>query len=215
MNACDPTPAPPAPRTRRAPLIAALVVSGVALLGAACGASSGGDGAKVASLSEDEGGARSSAKAGTGNAGKDPEQAALAFARCMRENGVDVPDPQTGGNGLVKMAPGAGPLPSEEKLAEADKKCGHLMEGSGPRNLSPEDRSRLKDAMVAFAKCMRDNGVDMPDPEPGEGGGFRVRVGAGELDPQSPQFQAAEKKCQPIMADAEKKAGITREGGPS
>jgi hypothetical protein len=113
------------------------------------------------------------------------------------------------------MAPGAGPLPSEEKLAEADEKCGHLMEGSGPRRLTPEAQSRLQDAMVAFARCMRDNGVDMPDPEPGAGGGFRIRVGTGGIDHESPQFQAAEKKCRPIMADAEKKAGITREGGPS
>ncbi len=58
--------------------------------------------------------------------------------------------------------------------------------------------------------------MDMPDLEPGEGGGMRMRVGDPRGDPHSPTFQAAEKKCQPLMADAAQKAGITasREGGP-
>ncbi|MDP9072203.1 MAG: hypothetical protein M3N68_13165 [Actinomycetota bacterium] len=208
----------PAPARRsRARRAAAGLVAGLALLAAACGGSSGASDAKVASVADktarDGGEDRVGDKAATGE--PDPEKAALAFARCMRENGVDMPDPETGGDGMVLMQPGDGPLPSEEKMTEAAKSCDHLMKEAGPPKLSPEDQSRLQDAMVAFARCMRENGVDLPDPEPGEGGGMRMRVGDPRADPQSPAFQAAEKKCQPLMADLAEKAGITatREGG--
>ena len=33
----------------------------------------------------------------------DPEEAALAFAQCMREHGVDMPDPQVGSNGEFRV----------------------------------------------------------------------------------------------------------------
>lgn len=195
---------------------AAAMVMGLALLSAACGGSSGTSEPKVATLGDTAGAEAAGDGAHEESSGgeKDPEKAALAFARCMRQNGVDVPDPQTGGNGMVLMKPGDGPTPSDEKMREAAEKCDHLMKEAGPAQLSPEDQSRLQDAMVSFARCMRDNGVDVPDPEVGEGGGFRMRVGDPRADPESPPFREAERKCQPLMADAEKKAGLTtaREG---
>ncbi len=50
---------------------------------------------------------------------------------------------------------------------------------------------------LKFARCMRANGV--PNfPDPGTGGGFQVRQGSG-LDPQSPAFQAARKRCGKLL----------------
>ena len=42
----------------------------------------------------------------TAKSDKDPEDAMLDFARCMREHGVDMPDPDTSGGG-----PGVGEVP--------------------------------------------------------------------------------------------------------
>ncbi len=59
-----------------------------------------------------------------------------------------------------------------------------------------------QDALLKYAKCMRDNGVDMADPtfdaqgNP-TGGGFGA--GAQGIDRQSPAFQAAQKVCRPIL----------------
>ncbi|MEU8260482.1 hypothetical protein AB0C02_07660 [Micromonospora sp. NPDC048999] len=57
--------------------------------------------------------------------------------------------------------------------------------------VNDEDRQR------EFAKCMRENGMpDFPDPEPGEGGGFRIRIPAGQ---DRDKAQAAVEKCRSLM----------------
>ncbi len=49
---------------------------------------------------------------------------------------------------------------------------------------------------LAFARCMREQGIDFPDPEFPEEGGARVRIGPGTgIDPSSPKFQRAQKAC--------------------
>ena len=57
----------------------------------------------------------------------------------------------------------------------------------------------LQEAMLAFAKCMREHGVDMPDPQAGSNGEFRVTVngGPGSLDME--EMQAAQEACQDLM----------------
>jgi hypothetical protein len=94
---------------------------GLALcLGAAgCGGTGNGD-RKVASLGAD-GAARDAGGTGSAGASKDPEQAALDFARCMREHGVDMPDPT--GDGLL-LRKNEGPDPESSKYQAADRACG-------------------------------------------------------------------------------------------
>jgi hypothetical protein len=61
--------------------------------------------------------------------------------------------------------------------------------------------------MLEFAQCMREHGIDMPDPQ--QGGGIRIQRnsdgnvtnGEGVIDPESPEFQAAEEACRPILGD--------------
>jgi hypothetical protein len=179
--------------TRRWPL--AVLGLGLALALAACGGSPDGD--RVASLS---GGGATGTTKGTGNAAaKDPQQAALDFAKCMREHGIDMPDPQVDEQGRVRVrvgGPGGGVRPDPKKLDEAQKACGGLMGGGGdgPGQIDPEER----DAMVAFARCMREHGIDMPDPT-GDGLVMR-RDDDGGPDPSSEQFQEAEKACDHHLA---------------
>ena len=95
------------------------VVVLLALAGVACGGASGGD--EVASATGSEGSSKTATKK------KDPQQAALDFARCMREHGVDVPDPQPGEGGMIKIGPGpaeagaAVERPFDPAFEEADK----------------------------------------------------------------------------------------------
>jgi hypothetical protein len=57
--------------------------------------------------------------------------------------------------------------------------------------------------MLAFAKCMREHGVDMPDPQfSSSGGGGRVTIGVGgegRIDPESQSFQDAQTACESLM----------------
>ena len=69
---------------------------GIALLAlTACGSGSD-DGGGVASISGDSG--------SDSNSSDDKEQDALDWARCMRDEGVDIPDPETDENGTPGLA---------------------------------------------------------------------------------------------------------------
>jgi hypothetical protein len=147
----------------------------------------------------------------TGNS-SDPQQAALDWAACMRKNGIDVPDPQVDADGgvQVRIGPGAGQQsrganPGSDAFRAARKECGSPFGSGGGPQLSAADREQLQASMLEFAACMRKNGVDMPDPQVGGGGGF-FRVGpggnGGGVNPNDPDFQKAQKACQSILQDA-------------
>lgn len=143
---------------------------------------------------------------------EDPEEAALAWAKCMREHGVDVPDPEMGEGGRLTIRPGMAPGRrlddvDSDAFREAMQECGRPFGRSGPPALSDEQREELQETMLEFAKCMREHGVDMPDPDfSGEGGGgifrFRGGNGAGGVNPDSATFREAREACQEILEDA-------------
>ncbi|MDF5755417.1 hypothetical protein [Spongiactinospora sp. TRM90649] len=106
----------------------------------------------------------------------------VKFAQCMRENGIQMDDP--GGKGEIKVRIPSG---DKSKLDKAHKACSKYMEGKfGGKRL---DDPRMRDAMLAFAKCMRERGVDMPDPKPDEG--FMVK-----LKRSDPKWEQAMKACE-------------------
>jgi hypothetical protein len=54
------------------------------------------------------------------------------------------------------------------------------------------------DADLAYAQCMRDHGIsDFPDPQPG-GGDIQLEPGS-DLDPNNPQFKAADDACKSLL----------------
>ena len=154
-----------------------LVLAAAGALGAAgCGSSAGGAGT-VGGPAE-----------GRGDDAKE-----LAFARCMRENGVNIPDPGAGGGPQrIRLGKGISPQVVERATTTCRDKT-----GGGPPELSEEDRAEFRDAALKFARCMRSNGVDVPDPQVGGGGGVILRKAprAGGVNPGSPSFQRAEKAC--------------------
>ena len=83
-------------------------------------------------------------------------------------------------------------------MEEADKACRDLLPAGGmlgDPNATMDPA--LADQMLKFAQCMRDHGVDFPDPQ-FSGGGVMVQVGgdeAGAIDPMSETFQAAQEAC--------------------
>ena len=139
----------------------------------------------------------------------------------MREHGVDMPDPQVGSNGEMSFSIGAGPGKLDRsKLQEAQEACQDLMPtGLGKPGDIPQEQ---RDAMLAFAQCMRDHGIDMPDPQFETGG--RVMIGGpGEdgdgpkFDPQSEDFQAAEDACGDLLGEMRPGSGtnVAPGGGDS
>jgi hypothetical protein len=54
-------------------------------------------------------------------------------------------------------------------------------------------------AELAYAKCMREHGIsDFPDPQPGGGLAIQVEPGS-DLDPDNPQYKAADDACKSLL----------------
>lgn len=163
----------------------AVVLTIAALTFAACGEESGAG----------PGGTGTDASAG------DAADGAFKFAACMRENGVDFPDPEVDG-GRIRLGGRHMKInPEDPKFRAAQQNCGKHLERGGPADLSPEQQAAARDAGVKFAECMRANGVEnMPDPQADGSMIIRRRGESSTIDPQSPAFQAAEKKCDHLLA---------------
>ena len=91
----------------------------------------------------------------------DPEEAMRKYATCMRENGIDMPDPGTDGSIVI-----GGPDVDPTSLDAATAECDPILEDAfGDFEMSPEMEAEQRDMELAFARCMRDNGVEeWPDP---------------------------------------------------
>ncbi|MCM2390846.1 hypothetical protein [Streptomyces albipurpureus] len=118
---------------------------------------------------------------------------AMKFAKCMRQNGVDMEDPKDGQRFVVK----ARKKGSKAVMDKAMEKCRDYQPqgGAGGRKADPKAVA----AMQKYAKCMRENGVaEFPDPKPG--GGLQMNKSIQD----DPDFKTAEGKCQSHLA-AERK----------
>jgi hypothetical protein len=182
---------------------AGVVAVALALVLTACGGGGGGESEGVASLGD-----QGSTTGTTTTGSQDPQEAALEYTQCMREHGVDMADP--GPNGELQLNVGPG---NREKVEEAQEACDHLLENARPR-LTEEQQNAMQEALLEFAQCMREHGIDMPDPVFGEGGRVTQRTPRG-VNPESSKYKQAEEACEPIMEEARRRAGLPDNGGGS
>jgi hypothetical protein len=132
------------------------------------------------------------------------EEAQLEFAECMREHGVDMPDPKPGQAGMMFGTTKGGPdeksrtttgiNPEDPATKKALEACESKMPNGGAE-MSPEQEEKFKEAALAFAECMREHGVNMPDPQFGGKGKVSIQIKKGGLDPNSPAFEEAQEAC--------------------
>jgi hypothetical protein len=161
------------------------LLAAVALLAAACGGGGGnGDGSS--------GGGHSTIY-----------QKELAFSQCMRAHGQpNFPDP--GSNGVIAIKSAAAPKGSPSKdqrtggtqMTKANNICRHLLPNGGVPTAA--QRQQMLQQGLKFSRCMRAHGVSN-FPDPSQGGG-PVTIGGTGINPQSPQFQAAQHTCQNLVA---------------
>jgi hypothetical protein len=182
-------------RRRRAWLPGPVLVL-LAVVLAACGGSSG-EGAEVASATDGD-------KVTSTTKKTDPRQAHLDFARCMREHGVDMPDPtfDDDGNVQLEVREGGGEVEQAGEVdgtfRDAEKACRHHLAGVMGDGPDGKPDAEMQDKALRFARCMRENGVtNFPDPDFSENG--MVRIGGDGIDPSSPTTREAHKRCQSIL----------------
>ncbi|PRY46443.1 hypothetical protein [Umezawaea tangerina] len=121
---------------------------------------------------DDGGGGVASVKSGapTSSSSDKPKGASLdpadmdkmrEFAKCMRDNGVNMPDPQEGG-GVIALGSADAESVDADKMKKADEACRKLLPNGGEFK---EPSQEEKDKMREQAKCLREHGIDMPDPD--------------------------------------------------
>jgi hypothetical protein len=189
----------------RAHLLAVAVLVGAVLV-AGCGGSSpsqtaAGLGGATTSASKPASSGATAPSAGT--------PGALAYAECMRANGVsNFPDPKAGG-GFAFHAP-AGVI-SSPAFRAAQAKCQRFMPGGGPLSPGPPASAQTMAQLRKIAVCMRQHGVpQFPDPRSSVPHGFNPNPAAYReitnyqgaillypitIDPQSPAYEQATAAC--------------------
>jgi hypothetical protein len=163
----------------------------LALMAVGCGSGSGGRGVAqvptTSTSSQDNGSQKDS-----GSTKGDP----AAYSACMRSHGVPkFPDPDSEGHFFLKAGPGTGIEPESAQFKAADRACRKL----APKETapSPAQQAKEREKFLKFSACMRSHGLPkFPDPDPS--GGISIGRNSG-VDPNSPQFKAAEKACRSLL----------------
>lgn len=158
----------------------AVLLLGVTLMLAGCGSDGGSDGdGDVASAS---GTGKDKAKDDDTMSDEDRQAAGLKFAKCMRENGVEMDDPK-GGRIAIKAGPG-----DQKSMEKAQEACQKYLPP-----ISDADRKKDGERGLKLSQCMRKNGVeDFPDPKDG-----MMRID--KLIGEDPDFEKAQQACRKIM----------------
>src|SRR5580704_682779 len=163
----------------------ALFAVAVALLVSACGGSKKPPASTVSGRS-----------AGTNSVVKD----AYRYSACMRSHGVtNFGDPHVSSNGnSVQIAVHVDPAITESPdFKSAQKSCAHIMPApsNGP---SPAQVQAHTDAILAFAKCMREHGFPkFPDPN-NQGQLSPSALSQAGINLQQPAIKPAAYACVPL-----------------
>jgi hypothetical protein len=125
----------------------------------------------------------------------DGQEALLAWAACMRESGIEMEDPRFGLDGeliggLGKDGTGSKADTKSPEYQLASEACADSLTAfKAPPD--PEQQAKRAEQQLAWAACMRDEGIDMPDPNPdGSYASYDWK-----LDPKGEEYSAASEIC--------------------
>jgi hypothetical protein len=181
----------PGPTLRRVVVaLAVAALASLALIAVGCGGSSGQGVAQVDSTET----TTTDSESPDSSSSADP----AAYSACMRKNGVPkFPDPDSEGRLRLKAGPGTGIDPESEQFKAAAEACQKL----APKAPSPAQQAADREELLRFSACMRKNGLPkFPDPKfnPDGSGGISIGRDSG-INPDSPQFKAAQKACEELL----------------
>jgi hypothetical protein len=175
----------------------AILITVVALALAACGGED--DTANVASIKD-----TADASATDTTEVLSDEEALIAFAACMRDQGMDFPDPSVDANGYPRFDFENPESIDQDAMFEAGEECRYLIEGV-VLNLLDFDTAEFDDTFLEYATCMREQGIeDIPDSID-----LTSIIEDGNLpfDPEDPDFVAADEQCRDVFAEFAERFG--------
>lgn len=165
-------------RLRGAVLAAAL--PSLALLGAGCGGSRAPSLASLATTSRS-----STTSASTRLSPRQENALNVTYAACLNAHGA-VAHVIAGGGVLTEVTPS-----TQARISRAQAICRKLLPNAIQTPTAAQS-ARMLALLLQFAECMRAHGLpNFPDPT---ANGIRIAQNSG-IDPQSPQYQAAQQAC--------------------
>ena len=132
------------------------------------------------------------------------EQIAIQFVECMRVHGFNVIDPVLHADGTINWEPIKGSLGQLDKknvkLRKAYDECLPLLEkvtvSKGPEK---EDPTELKENLLHFAECLRDKGLNVPDPDFTDETKRGYKEFLAGLNTSNPKVQRSLDECQGVV----------------
>jgi hypothetical protein len=160
------TPEPRRISTRSAKRFPLLVIGmSLVLVATGCGSDKTATAAKVATLGTTTAATTDGTAAASTPA--DTQAALLAYASCMRDHGIDMPDPTFDANGNPTgglFGRNSGIDRSTAGFQDAQTACGVLLKGiTLGRGGGGLDRNAIQASMNDFTACLRDQGLDVND----------------------------------------------------
>ncbi len=123
-----------------------------------------------------------------------PEQAMRAYVTCMRGQGIDMPDPKVQGDGTAELV--YPDVADKRVFMTADESCRGLLVNAYPPSTPNPNGVQEQDQLLAYARCMREHGIEMGDPS----GAISIVVEAGAgPNEASASFAAADQACAHLL----------------
>ena len=149
------------------------------------------------------------------------EEAYLEFAQCMRDNGIEeFSDPSVGADGSLQLGRGfveADIDPRSDEFQEAIEACSSNLEGVALGRGGDLDLVELQDDMLELTQCLRDQGLEVSDPQLENFGADRDRGGViefgSDFDPSDPDTQETLDACREATGGFGAFGGGTGGGG--
>ena len=188
----------------------------LAIVAAACSTTGSEPDQGVASLETTDTAPVTAVEDQTGSQQSD-EEVALAFAQCLRDEGIDVDDPTVDSSGNIRPPRMRDILNATagltlEEINTARDACMPLLDGItfGFENVDPTER---EDRLLAFAACMRENGYNLPDPDLSKTRGSGGGPFGGSIDITDPAFQTAATACDSVFGGFSGQPGTDGDNG--
>lgn len=124
-------------------------------------------------------------------------RAAVQFAQCMRDNGYPVPDPTFDEDGLPQYGDLHGMVP--EKTPEFDQlraRCAEPLNTAYQAAGIPNKKQAKPEDLLGFARCMREHGIDIPDPT------IEEPLSIPKNAFNSPAWEPAKQACESLLPES-------------
>jgi hypothetical protein len=125
--------------------------------------------------------------------------ARLAAAKCMRAQGINMPDPTAQRGTALHMLAVLDSYPPVKAKA-AQQACKAELDQAFPNanSLTPAERTQRLRELEVFATCMRSHGINYPDPASYAGDPSGYAKALASVEQNSPAFKTTGKTCKAL-----------------